>query len=308
VTFDGRTSVVVPAGSEAVSDPLAYAVASDSVVAVTTHIAEGAGSTEITSHAGSRTTSYLIAGDRVAALDLPGATPVDHWYLLSGLDVWASASSAALATLGDSLTDGRGSTTNGNDRWPDRLHARLVADRDTAGVGVINLGIGGNRVLADGLGPSALSRLDRDILDQPGVAWLIVFEGANDIGTAEATETAQKQAVDDLVTAYGRIITRARGRGIRVYGATLTPFGNNEAYDDAAGLRESARRAVNRWIRTAGRFDAVLDFDLATRDPVDHRRLRAEVDEGDHLHLNPLGYRAIADSVPLSLFAGPIPR
>jgi lysophospholipase L1-like esterase len=306
VTFRGRTAVVVPTGGEVVSDPLAFTVSPDANLTVTMNLARGHAA-GVTSHPGSRTTSHLIGGERVAALELTGAIPVDHWYVLRGLDVRAPQSSAAVATLGDSLTDGRGSTTNGNDRWPDRLSARLRAHPDTAGVAVVNLGIGGNRMLHDGLGPAALARLDRDVLALSGVGWLIVFHGTNDIGTAEATTAAQERVVDDLATAYDRIVDRAHTLDIRVYGATLTPFGDS-AYDDPAGLRESARRALNEWIRTGGRFDAVLDFDLAARDPGDPHRLRAEVDEGDHLHLSPTGYRALADSVPLSLFAGPIPR
>jgi lysophospholipase L1-like esterase len=308
VAFDGRSSVAVPAGAEAVSDPLGYAVPAGTNLTVTMHVGhEPAG---VTSHPGSRTTSHLVAGDRVADPDLAGATPVDHWYFLGGLEVWAPRSSATLATLGDSLTDGRGSTVNGNDRWPDLLSARLRALPDTAGLAVVNLGIGGNQVLHGGLGPAALARLDHDVLARPCVARLIVFEGTNDIGTAAATEAAQRTVVEDLVAAYERIVSRAHARGIRVYGATLTPFGGNEAYDDPAGLRDSARSAVNTWIRTARRFDEVLDFDLATGDPRHPRRLLGTLDDGDHLHLNPAGYRAIAESIPLSLFAGSneIPR
>jgi lysophospholipase L1-like esterase len=298
VTFDGRSSVVVPVGAQMVSDPLGFDVAAGSELAVTIYLADGQASTDITSHPGSRTTSYLLAGEHVDDLDLPGATPVDHWYFLSGVEVWARSSTATVAVLGDSLTDGRGSTTNGNDRWPDQLFDRLRTDRRTAGVAVANQAAGGNRVLNDGLGPNALARLDRDVLAQSGVAWLIVFEGVNDIGTADADAAAQRDVADDLIAAYDQIIVRAHAQGIRVYGATLTPFGGNTMYDDAAGLRETARQRVNAWIRTAHRFDGVIDFDAAVRDPADQRQLRPAYDVGDHLHLNPAGYRALADAVP----------
>jgi lysophospholipase L1-like esterase len=302
VAFDGRPSVVVPVGAQMVSDPLGFDVAAGSELAVTIYLAGGQASTDITSHPGSRTTSYLLAGEHVEDTDLAGATPVDHWYFLSGVEVWARRSTATVAVLGDSLTDGRGSTTNGNDRWPDQLFDRLQADRRTAGVAVANQAAGGNRVLNDGLGPNALARLDRDVLAQSGVAWLIVFEGVNDIGTADADEASQRKIANDLIAAYDQIIVRAHAQGIRVYGATLTPFGGNTMYDDAAGRRETARQRANTWIRTAHRFDGLIDLDGAARDPADPRRLRPAFDVGDHLHLNPAGYKVLADAVPSWIF------
>jgi lysophospholipase L1-like esterase len=302
VTFHGRPSVVIPVGAQMVSDPLAIGVAPRSNLAVTIYLAHGQASNDITSHPGSRTTSYLLAGDHVDAEDLAGATPVDHWYFLSGVEVWSAAGTAAAIVLGDSLTDGRGSTTNRNDRWPDQLLARLQAHPGTAGVALLNQGVGGNRVLDDGLGPSALARLDRDVLAHAAVKWLIVFEGVNDIGAAPATAAAQRRVAEDLIAAYAQIVVRARAHGIRVYGATLPPFGGNAGYDDPGGEREAARQAVNAWIRTGGEFDDVIDFDAATRDPANPRRLLPAFDEGDHLHLCPAGYRALADAVPTALF------
>ncbi len=295
------SATVVPVGAQVVSDPIDFTVAAQSNLTVTTYLAQGQASTDITSHPGSRTTSHLLAGNHVSAQDLPGATPVDHWYFLSGVEVRASSRTSAAVVLGDSLTDGRGSTTNGNDRWPDQLLTRLRSHPATADVAVLNQGAGGNRVLNDGLGPSALARLDRDVLAQSGVAWLVVFEGVNDIGTAEATDAAQKQVADDLIAAYEQIVVRAHAQGIRVYGATLLPFGGHD-YDDPAGHREAARQAVNDWIRTSRRFDEVIDFDQALRDAADPRRLAAAYDVGDHLHLNPTGYRALAEAVPTRLF------
>ncbi|MFI9812584.1 SGNH/GDSL hydrolase family protein [Saccharothrix variisporea] len=302
VTFHGRAGVVVPVGAQVVSDALDFPVEPEANLTVTVFLAQGQASGLITSHPGSRTTSHLVAGDHTQAEDLPGASTTDHWYFLSGVEVWCDGGGSAVVVLGDSLTDGRGSTTNGNDRWPDRLSARLRAGATTSSVAVLNQGTGGNRVLDDGIGPSALARFDRDVVAQSGVRWLVLFEGVNDIGTAEASAVAQKQLADDLCAGYEQIVVRAHAHGIKVYGATLAPLGGSQAYDDPAGHREAARQAVNAWIRDAGVFDAVLDFDAVARDPEEPRRLLAAYDEGDHLHLTPAGYRALADAVPLELF------
>jgi lysophospholipase L1-like esterase len=303
VTFAGLPGVVVAPGGEAVSDPVDFPVAAAASVTVTAYLAAGqraAGG--VTSHPGSRTTSYLAAGDRVRDQDLPGAVAVEHWYLLSRVEARAGTATAVAALLGDSLTDGRGSTTNGNDRWPDQLLDLMRARGDTAGAALLNLGIGGNRVLRDGLGPSIVSRLDRDVLAVGGVRWLVVFAGVNDIGTADATDAGQRRVVAELCQAYGQIAARARAAGVAAYAATLTPFGGNDPYDDPLGHREGARQAVNAWIRGNGRLDAVLDFDQAVRDPFRHRCLLPPLDSGDHLHLSPAGYRALAATVPAGLF------
>ena len=293
VTFSGRTFAEVPVGAQVVSDPVDLPVPARGELTVTVYLATGQASTAVTSHPGSRTTSHLLRGDHHDDLDLPGATPVAHWYFLSGVEVLAPGGSTATVVLGDSLTDGRGSTTDGNDRWPDQLSARL-----RGGHAVLNQAAGGNRVLQDGLGPSALARLDRDVLALGGAASLIVFEGVNDIGTAAATAEAQQRVGADLRAAYDQIVTRAHARDLRVYGATITPFGGNEGYDDPAGLREQTRAGLNDWIRRGRRFDGVLDFDAAVRDAAVPRRLAPAYDTGDHLHLNPAGYGALAAAVP----------
>jgi len=302
VTFDGRPSVDIPVGAQAVSDPLNFPVAAGTNLTVTVYLAAGQASASITSHPGSRTSSWMLAGNHVTDADLPGAATVDHWYFMSGAEVWSPPDRAAVAVVGDSLTDGRGSTTNGNDRWTDQLFTRLQASPRTAGIAVVNQGLGGNRVLNDGLGPNVLARLDRDVLAQSGVKWMILFEGVNDIGTADATDAAQKQAGASLIAAYQQIITRAHALGIRVYGATITPFGGNNLYDDPGGLRDQTRQAVNQWIRTSHTFDAVLDFDKVVRDPATPRQILPAFDSGDHLHLNPAGYQALAAAVPPGLF------
>jgi lysophospholipase L1-like esterase len=302
VRFAGRAAVTVPAGALAVSDPVRLDVTPLSDLTVTAYLPEGVPVDALTSHPGSRTTSYLVPGEHVADTDLVDAVPVEHWYLLGSVDVTAGPEAGAVVALGDSLTDGRGSTTDGNDRWTDQLAARLHASNGGCRTAVLNQALGGNRVLEDGVGPSALARLDRDVLAQGGVRHLIVCEGINDIGTAEASEAAQRRVRDDLIGAYRQIVVRARTHGIAVHCATLTPFGGNPDYDDPAGARESSRQAVNTWIRGGGWFDGVLDFDLAVRDPAAPGRLLPEADCGDHLHLTPAGYRLLAEAVPVERF------
>ena len=302
VTFDGKASVTIPVGSQAVSDPLDFPLPALSNVTLNLYLAQGQASNSITSHPGSRTNTYMVSGDHLDDADLPGAATVAHWYFISGLEAWSRPDTAAAVMLGDSLTDGRGSTPNGNDRWPDQLLARLQANRATSDVAIVNEAAGGNRVLNDGLGPNAIGRIDRDVLAQSGVKWLLVFEGVNDIGTADATPAAQQQVTSDLIDAYQQIITRAHAMGIKVYGATITPFGGNTGYDDPQGLRENSRQSVNAWIRTSHKFDAVVDFDKAVRDPATPRDILPAYDVGDHLHLTPTGYHAVADAVPAWLF------
>lgn len=301
VTFQGRSSATVPIGAQIVSDPVDVDVAPRSNLTVTLYLATGQTSNNITSHPGSRTTSYLVKGNQVDATDLPSATPVNHWYFLSGAETIASRGTAGVVMLGDSLTDGRGSTTNQNNRWPDQLLDRLQTRPQTADVAILNQAAGGNRVLANGLGPNVLSRVDRDVLAQTQVDWLVVFVGINDIGSAATTEAGRQKVVDELTAAYEQIVVRAHAHDLKVYGATLLPFGGS-GYDDAGGHHEAARQAVNEWIRTSGQFDAVLDFETAVQDPANPRMLLPAFDDGDHLHLSPAGYKALADAVPAWLF------
>jgi lysophospholipase L1-like esterase len=245
----------------------------------------------ITGHPGARCTSYLDRSDKVAEPNLPQAARTQHWYYLCGVDIEDQAASA-VAVLGDSITDGRGSPTDGDGRWTDHLARRIQESAPPICVAVLNQGLGGNRVLNDGLGPNALSRLDRDILSQPGVRWLIVLEGINDLGTRSATAR-------DLINAYNQIIVRCHARGIRVYGATILPCQGSFYFSPAL---EAARQEVNAWIRDSGRFDAVIDFDAATRDSDKPARLSVAVDGGDHLHPGPEGYKIMANSVDLTLF------
>jgi lysophospholipase L1-like esterase len=241
----------------------------------------------------------------VSAPELPAAQSIDHWYFLSGVDVGVETAAAAVVALGDSITDGHGATTNGNDRWPDVLAARLQRNPASRRVSVLNEGIGGNRLLADGTGPNALARFDRDVLAQDGVRYLIVLEGINDIGTLTRTKVASEAQHDELVRqlieAYRQITLRAHAHGIRVIGATILPFTGSDYYHPSPA-NETDRTLVNAWIRAPGHFDAVLDFDKVAADPAHPERLRADYDIGDHLHPSPAGYRAMADAIPLELF------
>lgn len=302
VTFNGRTAIDIPVGAQMVSDPVDFPVATNSNLTVTIYLSAGQASSSITSHPGSRTTTYMVNGNHVDDADLPGAATVAHWYFLSGLESWEPDDTAAIDVVGDSLTDGRGSTTNGDDKWTDQLFNRLQGIPGANHLTVLNQGLGGNRILNDGLGPNVLARFDRDVLAQSGDKWLIIYEGVNDIGTAPATQADQQKVAGDLIAAFEQIITRAHAKGIRVYGATITPFGGNTGYDDPAGFRDAARVEVNNWIRTSHEFDAVLDFDKAIRDPANIRDINPLYDVGDHLHLNPTGYGVLAASVPAFLF------
>ncbi|ARA93149.1 hypothetical protein AWN76_008240 [Rhodothermaceae bacterium RA] len=294
LTFGGAPGVTIPPGATVASDPLVFPLRPLSDVALTVRF--GDVPADVTGHPGSRTTSYLAEGDAVTAPALPEAVRTDRWYVIAGIDVVAPEA-AAVVTLGNSITDGRGSGTNRQNRWPDELARRLQADPRTAHVAVLNMGIGGNCVLRFCLGPSALERFERDVLGQNGVRWLIVLEGVNDIGTAEPDSAAA--VARDLMAAYQTMIDRAHARGIRVYGATILPFGGS-FYD--APEREAARQTVNDWIRTSGAFDAVIDFDAALRDPAQPTRLLPAADTGDHLHPNETGYRMMAEAVDLTLF------
>lgn len=302
LAFHGRPSVTIPAGALVLSDPLDFELPPLSNLAVTIHV-RGAPQ-DVTGHPGSRTTSFLQAGDAASSPELAGAVPVEHWYFLSGVDVLAGPGVAAVAVLGDSISDGRGSTTDGHDRWPDNLARRLQGGKRTARVAVLNQGIGGNRLLRDGLGPNALARLDRDVLAQPGVRWLIVLEGINDIGTASEARAEGKPpaTAEDIISALEQIMERAHARDILVYGGTIMPFEGFSYMNYYTAEGEADRERVNSWIRTSGRFDGVIDFDAATRDPARPSRLSAAVDGGDHLHPSAAGYRIMADAVDLELF------
>jgi lysophospholipase L1-like esterase len=301
--FAGMGEVTVPPGAEFLSDPLEYTLAPLADIAVTLHL--DAPPARETSHPGSRATSYTVRGDWVSATKFTEPKPVDHWYQVSAIDVMSAPGAAAVVALGDSITDGHGATTNGNDRWTDALAARLQASPATRNIGVSNQGIGGNHLLIDGLGPNVLARFDRDVLAPAGVRWVIVFEGVNDLGglarNGEVSAAEHSIMVQRVIAAYRQIIARAHAHGLRVYGATITPYVGSNYYHPGP-LSEADRQAVNTWIRAAGHFDAVIDFDAVVRDPQHPDQLLPADDCGDHLHPSPAGYKAMADAIPLTLF------
>jgi lysophospholipase L1-like esterase len=301
-TFNGAPDVTIPAGAEYLSDAVVISVAPLSSLAISIHYDQPpAGET---GHPGSRATSYVVHGDMVSAVDLPDAKKVEHWYQISGVDVVGSEKARALVTLGDSITDGHGATTNGNDRWPDLLAARMQADKSTRTIGVLNEGIGGNRLLLDGLGPNALARFDRDVVAQTAVRAVIVLEGVNDLGTLtrdhDASEEAHKNLVKQIEGAYAQMIARAHAHGIRVIGTTILPYGGSKYYHPGPES-DADREAINAWIRTAGHFDDVVDFDQVMRDPAHPNTMLPAYDSGDGLHPSPAGYKAMANAIPLKL-------
>jgi len=299
LTFSGQPSVSIPAGAPMFSDPLAFNLAAQSDLAITIHIATAPDA--VTTHPGSRATSYLQSGDAVSAADLSSATKVEHWYFLDDVDVQSSAAAGAVVTFGDSITDGAHSTENANTRWPDDLARRLAANKKTAGIGVLNEGIGGNRLLHDMTGPNALARFDRDVLSQSGVRWLIILEGINDLGAHGRTPLRDEKipTAQELIAAYQQMILRAHTHRIRVFGATILPY-QGAGYFSSVG--EADRQTINQWIRTSGAFDAVIDLDAATRDPQKPTQLAPTADSGDHLHPGDVGYKAMADAIDLKLF------
>lgn len=287
--FQGAPSVSIPPGEVVLSDPFDFNLPPLTNLAITIYFGN-ISTTTINGHPGSRTTSYIQSSNVVSTASMPSASTTAHWYIITGVEVLADASSMALITLGDSITDGRGSTTDGNNRWPDNLAQRLSTNAPTAGVAVVNMGIGGNGIFG-GLGPSANARFDRDVLNQSGARWVIVFEGVNDIGGGATAA--------NLITAYQQYAVKAHARNVRAYGATITPFGGNGYYTVS---HEAQRQAVNAWFRTNTVYDGLIDFDAVVRNPVTLTNLQSVYDSGDHLHLSVAGYQALANAIDLSWF------
>ena len=303
VTFHGAADVTIPPGAEYLSDAVMFPVAALSNLAISIHLDEPP--VGETGHPGSRATSYVVHGDMVSAASLPDAKTVEHWYQISGVDVVSPVQGVTVVTLGDSITDGHGTTTNGNDRWPDVLAARMQADKSMRMMGVLNEGIGGNRLLLDGLGPNALARFDRDVLAQTAVHAVIVLEGVNDLGgltrEKEVSKAEHMALVDRIEGAYAQMIARANAHGIRVIGATILPYGGSNYYHPGVE-NEADRQAVNAWIRDPSHFDGVVDFDAVMRNPAHPNLMLPAYDSGDGLHPGPAGYKAMGDAIPLTLF------
>ncbi|HRR16355.1 MAG TPA: SGNH/GDSL hydrolase family protein [Bacteroidales bacterium] len=296
LTFNNNQEVTMEPGMAVTSDPVAFRIKPRTDIAIT--IFFGTTSPDVTGHPGSRTTSYLISGDHTSMPELSDAATADRWYIINGIDVKASDKAASIVVIGNSITDGRGSGTNKQNRWPDILAERLIQNPATSNVAVLNQGIGGNCVLRPCLGPSALDRFERDVLRQHGVHWLIILEGINDIGQAPDS-TAAISIADNLITAYKQMTEKAHSSGIKVYGATILPFKDSFYYTD---FREAARRKVNEWIRQNNYFDAIIDFDMIMRNPEDTLSLLPETHTGDFLHPNEKGYQIMGESIDLKLF------
>lgn len=303
VKFAGQDAATIPAGAPLVSDPLEFPLPAQADVAISIHFAAELPAT-LTAHPGSRTTSFLQPGDALAAAAMPEAQKVERWYFINGLDVLIDAPAAsALAILGDSITDGRGTTTDRNNRWPDEFVRRYQSRADLPPLGVLNLGIGGNALVRGGIGPNILARLDRDVLAQSGARWLLVFAGINDIGgrVSARKENREFASAAEIIAGYQQVITRAHSRNLRVIGATITPYEGADFYWTPDG--EADRQQINDWIRRSGAFDAMVDFDAAVRDPQSPTRLLPEFDSGDHLHLSPAGYARLGEALEPKLFS-----
>jgi len=298
LSFNGKPGCTIGPGMVILSDPVNLNVAPLSDVAVSLHFP---GETRLaTTHATGLHTTYIKEGDVTGQAAMADAATTQSYYWLAGIDVMAPARTSLIVAFGDSITDGARSTPETNHSWPALLAARLEAKKKTAKIAVGNMGIGGNRVLRDGAGVSALARFDRDVLSQSGVKWVMLLEGINDIGR-EATIPAEAVTAEELIGGYKQIIERAHTHGIKVIGCMLTPY---EGANYSREKGEATREAVNTWIRTSGAFDAVVDFEAATRDPNNPKRIRADFDPGDHLHPNDAGYQAMANAVDLSIFGG----
>jgi len=293
VTFSGgQTAVTVPAGAEVLSDAVTMDVPADATIAVSVHVVGASGA--LTGHNFTAQTSYVSAAGDVAAAEAGTAfvTPINRWYWVDAVVVDAPELVDTVAFLGDSITDGVGSTANTNRRYPDYLADRLATRPVVQRFGIMNEGISGNRVTTDGAGVSAQARLDRDVLSQPDVKSVVLLEGINDIGGGQVTSAAQ------LIAGYRQLIARAHSADVCIIGATLTPFeGARPGYYTPE--KDLIRKAANEFIRTSGEFDSVVDFDAATRDPQNPNRFLPAYDSGDHLHPSDAGYQAMAAAVDL---------
>jgi len=294
--FSAKEEVTIKSNEELISDPIKFPLKPGMKVAIT--ICFRNAGPEIGGHAASRTTSYILLGTQSLTADFSNAIATDHWFVTSGIDVMAPKTTAAIAILGNSITDGRGSGTSKFNRWSDILSERLLKNPATKNRAVLNLGIGGNCVVRGGQGEPAVVRFDRDILLQQNVKWLIISEGINDIGGVRNSDQAT-QIAKDLIEAYKKMIDKAHAKGIKVYGATILPFAKS-SYDK--DFRQPARDTVNNWIRTSGNFDGVIDFEKVMSDPQNPNSLLPDLHSGDFLHPNEAGYKVMGEFVDLKLF------
>ena len=292
LTFGGKKSVTIDPGKLVTSDPVKFPMGTRENVAITMHLGE-ASSTSVTGHPGSRTDSYLIEGQ---GSDFTNAVKTAHRYIINAIEIKAEKKARAIVVLGNSITDGRGSTTNEQNRWTDNLSRRLLANKKTNRVSVLNMGLGGNCILNGGLGPTGKSRYPRDLFQQEGVKYIILFEGVNDLGGyGDATAKAKQ-----IIEVYKQIIDEAHERDILVYGAPVMQFKGNNYYSEN---HEAGRQQLNQWIRNGGYFDGVIDFDAAMGNPDDPAQLNPKyLFENDYLHPNAEGYVQMGNCIDLKLF------
>lgn len=300
LTFAGQPSIVIPPGANVVSDPVELATPAFANLAISLYLPLQQVSTAAF-HGSAQQDNFIETGNHVAAPQLDTPVKISSWYFLSGVDVEPAAPhAAAVVAYGDSITDGAWATENANHRWPDDLAVRLHDNPATASLSVLNEGIGGNCVLIHCVGPNALARFDRDVLALPGVKYVILLESINDIGALhDPNRPNYNLTAQDLEQGLTQLVARAHEHGIKVFGATLTPYKGAVYYTDRG---EQIREAVNAWIRTSGVFDGVVDFDKATQNPADPLTYAPTADSGDHLHPGDAGYAAMANAIPVSLF------
>jgi len=295
LTFSGKSSATLQPGVILLSDPVDLTFAPLADLAVSLYLPNETGTPTL--HATGLRTTYIGSDNVTAQTAITTPITTTSYYWLAGIEVLAKPKTGVVVGFGDSITDGSRSSVDANHSWPALLAARLAGSKKADKIGVANVGISGNRVLRDGSGVSSLGRLDRDVFGQSGVKWMVLLEGINDIGRI-ATAPAEAPTTEDLIGAYKQIIERAHTAGIKIFGATLTPYEGANYYSEAG---ETVRQAVNAFVRS-GAFDGVIDFDAATRDPQNPKRLRPEFDPGDHLHPNDKGYEAMANAIDLKLF------
>jgi lysophospholipase L1-like esterase len=299
LSFDGHGSVTIPAGAEYYSDAVTMELKPAADLAISLYF-KGEPARQ-TSHNGARATTFLAKGNRVMDAAWADAGKVTRWYAISDVEVQAPRNVGALVAIGDSITDGYGVPPDTNTRWTDVLAARLRDNQQT--LGVVNAGIGGGRMLRDGIGANLVSRLDRDVLSRAGVTHALVLIGVNDLGIQHRNgpdaPADRQQLLADLKLAHRQVAERAHAHGICVIGATVTPYVGGDYYHPEPE-NEADRQELNQWIRTSGVFDAVADFDATLRDPSQPARIKLVYDSGDHLHPSLAGYRALAQTVPLA--------
>ena len=300
--FNGKPDSSIPPGAQMISDPVDLNVPQLGDLAISVYVPGDSG--PLTTHATGLHTTYIAKGNVTAEAVLNDTTTTRSYYWISAVDIMAPADAGAIVAFGDSITDGATSTNDTDRSWPSALAARILSTAGAPKLSVLNQGISGNRLLADGAGVNALARFDRDVLGMSGVKWVMILEGINDIGVTTSTRgNAPPQnpvSADDLIGALKQMIERAHAHGIKVIGCTLTPYEGAGYYSEKG---EEVRQAVNRWIRSGGAFDAVVDFEKATQDSANPKKLKPTFTNGDNLHPNDAGYKAMADSIDLKIFA-----